>query len=69
MQKDYDKSVLYQPVKANVVVDSLSRMTMGSVTHIDQAKKDLVNDVHMLASLGVRFEDSSDGGFTVHNNS
>ncbi|WMV41089.1 hypothetical protein MTR67_034474 [Solanum verrucosum] len=32
--KDYDMSVLYHPGKANVVVDALSRLSMGSVAHI-----------------------------------
>ena len=69
MLKDYDMSVLYYPCKANVVADVLSRTTMGSVSHIDEAKKDLVRVVHRLARLGVRLEDSSDGGFMVHDNS
>ena len=30
-KKDYDISVLYQPGKDNIVADSLSHMTMGSV--------------------------------------
>ena len=63
MLKYYDISVLYHPGKANVVADALSRMTMGSVSHIDEAKKDLVKDVHRLARLGVRFQDSLNGGF------
>ena len=33
--KDYNISVLYHPDKANVVVDDLSRMTMGSVSHVE----------------------------------
>ena len=61
-------SVLCHPDKANVVVDSLSRMTMGSVSHIDEAKKYLVRDVHRWARLGVRLEVSLGGGFMVHNN-
>ena len=32
---DYDMSVLYHPYKDNIVVDSLSRICMGSVTHIE----------------------------------
>ena len=50
--KDYDISVLYNPVKANVVADALCRMTMGSVSHIDEAKKDLAWDVHRFDRLG-----------------
>ena len=34
------------PRKANVAADVLSRMTMGCVSHVGEAKKDLVKDVH-----------------------
>ena len=67
--KDYDINVLCHPDKANVVVDALSRMTMGSISHIEEDKKDLVRDVQMLDRLGVRLEDSPNGGFMVHHNS
>ena len=50
--KDYDMSVLYHSDKANVVADALSRMTTGSVSHIDEAKKDLAREVHRLATFG-----------------
>ena len=62
--KDYDMTILYHPGKANVVVDALSRMIMGS-----EAKKDLVKDVHRLARSGVRLEESLNGGFMVHHTS
>ena len=41
---------------------------MGSVSYEDEAKKDLVKDAHKLAGLGVRLEDSTNGGFMVHHN-
>ena len=56
--KDYDMSVLYYPCKSNVVADSLSRMSMDSVSHLDEAKKDLAREVHRVARLGVRLESS-----------
>ena len=56
--KDYDMSVLYHPGKANVVMDALSRITMGSVSHLDEDKKDLAKEVHRLARLGVTLESS-----------
>ena len=62
-------SVLYHPGKVNVVVDALSRITMRSVSHVEKSKKDLVKYVHRLARLGVRLEDSPNGGFMVHHNS
>ena len=67
--KDYDMSVLYHPGKANVFMNALSCMTMGSVSHVEEDNKDLVKDVHRLAWLSVRLEDSPNGGFIVHHNS
>ena len=52
--KHYDMSIFYCPGKANVIADAGSRMTMGSVFHIDEAKKDLVRDSHRLGRLGLR---------------
>ncbi|WMV50720.1 hypothetical protein MTR67_044105 [Solanum verrucosum] len=39
MRGDYDMNVLYHPGKANVVVDALSRLSMGSVAHVEEEKK------------------------------
>ncbi|TMW94799.1 hypothetical protein EJD97_009787 [Solanum chilense] len=55
-------SVLYHPGKANVVADALSRISMISA-HVPDCKKELVNEVHRLAQLGVRLEDSPKEGF------
>ena len=43
--KDYDINFHYHPSKANVVDDSLSRMSMGSTTHVEDEKKELVKDI------------------------
>ena len=59
---------VYHPGKANVVADALSCMTMGSVSHLDEAKKDLAREVHRFARMGVRLEISPDGGAIVHHN-
>ncbi|XP_069144421.1 uncharacterized protein [Solanum lycopersicum] len=59
-------SVHYHPGKANVVVDALSRWSMGSTTHIDHGKKKLVKDVHKLARMGVRLMESTSGGVSVY---
>ena len=67
--KNYDMSVLYHPGKANVVADALSRVSMGSVAHIEDDKKELLRDVHRFAHLGVRLMDSTKGGIMVHNGS
>ena len=67
--EDYDMSVLYHPGKANVFADALSCMTTGSVSHIEKASKYLMRDVHRLDKLGLRLEDSPNGGFMVLHNS
>ena len=38
--KDYDMSVFYHTSKDYVVADALNQMTMGSVSHIDEIKKE-----------------------------
>ena len=52
-----------------MVVDALSRMTMGSVSHVGEAKTDLVEDVHRSGRSGIRFEDSPNSAFIVHHTS
>ena len=44
-------SVHYHPGKANVVADSLSILSMGSVSHVEEERKEIVKDVHRLAHL------------------
>ena len=46
--------ILSHPDKVNVVADALSGMTVGNVSHVDYAKKELVKAVHRLARLDVR---------------
>ena len=62
-------SVLYHSDKANVVAKTLSRSSTGSVSHVEEFKRKLVRDVHMLARLGVRIEYSLNGGVVVYHNS
>ena len=69
MFNDYYMSILYHPNKAKVFAESLCRMSMGSVFHIEEANEDLVKYVHKVAQLRVRLEDSPNGGFMVHDNS
>ena len=42
-------SVLYHHGKANVVADAASPMIMGSVSHLEKYKKDLVKDGYRLS--------------------
>ena len=69
MLKDYDMSVHYQPGKANVVANALRRMSMGSESHIDDEKKELVKEVHQLSRLGERQVDTTSRGVSVHSSS
>ena len=60
-------SVHYPPYKDNVVVDTLSRLSMGSVAHVEEKRNELVKDVHMLARLRVLLMSISDNGVTIQN--
>ena len=51
------------------MADALSRLSMNSVSHVEDEKKELVRDVPRLARLGVRLVDSSDGSVTIQNGS
>ena len=62
-------NVHYHPGKANAVVDALRRMSMGSTTHVEDEKKELVKDIHRVAGLGVRLVDSTSGVVSVHSSS
>ena len=62
-------NVFYHPGKANVMVDALSRVSMGSVEHVDKENKELAKDVPHLAHLGVLLTDTSGSGVIVHNGS
>ena len=50
-------------------MDALSGFSMGTVSHLDESKKDQVNDVYRLARLGVRLKDSLNDGIMVRHNS
>ena len=65
--KDYYMSVHYHHDKENVVADSLSRLSIGSVTHVEKEIKQLVRDMHRLARLGVYLMSISDSGVIVQN--
>ncbi|WMV37510.1 hypothetical protein MTR67_030895 [Solanum verrucosum] len=65
--RSFDMSVLYHPGKGNVVADALSRLSMGSVAHVEEEKKELAKDVHRLARLGVGLTHMLDGGVIVQN--
>ncbi|WMV54851.1 hypothetical protein MTR67_048236 [Solanum verrucosum] len=62
-------SVLHHPGKMSVVADALCRLSMESIDHVEDGKKELVRDVHGLDQLGVRLADFSEGGVIVHNGS
>ena len=65
--KDYDMSVHYHPGKANIVAYALSRLSMGSVDHVEEERIDLVKYVHRLACLGFHLMSISDNDVTVQN--
>ncbi|XP_070034701.1 uncharacterized protein [Nicotiana tomentosiformis] len=64
---DYDIDILFYPGKANVVTDTLSQKSMGSLARLEAYKRLLAEEVQQLASFGVRLADSSDGGVIAQN--
>ena len=60
-------SVHYHPGKANVVADALSRLSIGSVAHVEKKRKEVVKDIHMLDRLGFCLMSISDNIITVLN--
>ena len=52
-----------------MVADILIQVSMGSVAHMVDQKKELVKDVQWLSWLGVRLEEYSKGVFMVFHNS
>ncbi|WMV58759.1 hypothetical protein MTR67_052144 [Solanum verrucosum] len=55
--------------KENMVVDALSWLSMGSVSHVEEDKKEFVHDVQRLARSGDRLFDSTKVCVMVHNGS
>ena len=57
-------SVHYHPGKANVVADTLGRLSISSVAHVEEKRKYLVKEVQRLARLAVRLMIISDNCIT-----
>ncbi|WMV49638.1 hypothetical protein MTR67_043023 [Solanum verrucosum] len=62
-------NMLYHPGKANVMVDALRKIFMGTVAHVDEEKNELEKDVHQLARLGIYLTNTSDGCVIIQNGS
>ena len=58
-------SVHYHDGKENIVPDARSRLSMGSVSNVEEERKELVNDVHRVDHLGVPLLSISDNGVKV----
>ena len=57
----------YNLGKANVLFDAIIRLSMGSVAHVEEKRKELLKDFHTLALLGVCLMIIADNGVTVQN--
>ena len=60
-------SVNYYSGKNNIVKNALSILSMGSVAHVREERKELAKEVHRIARLGVHLMSISYGGVTVQN--
>ncbi|XP_070041535.1 uncharacterized protein [Nicotiana tomentosiformis] len=59
--KDYDCNILYHPGKVNVVVDTLSRRSMGILTRLCVVERTIVKEAQQISSQGVRLYEKYDG--------
>ncbi|WMV18904.1 hypothetical protein MTR67_012289 [Solanum verrucosum] len=66
--KDYDINVFYHTNNTNLVADALRRLSIGSIARIKD-DKEFVQDLYMLAGLGVLLVDSLKGCVMVNNGS
>ena len=57
----------YHACNANIEAYALTGLSMGSVAHVEEERKELVKDVHRLAHLGFRLMTISDSGVVVQN--
>ena len=57
----------YHPCKENVVEDTLTRLSMGNLAHVEEERKDLAKDVHRLDGFGVCLMSILDNGVKVQN--
>lgn len=62
---EYNISFHYQLDKANIVVDAIRRLYIGSLAHVNKGKQELVKDIHYSGNLGVQLFDYKDGGVIV----
>ena len=50
-----------------MVVDALIRLSIGSITHVEEEKRELSKDIHRISIMGVKLMDSIEGGIVVTN--
>ena len=50
-----------------MVADALSKLFMGSTPHVEEEKRELAKEMHILTHLGVRLMDSTKEGIVVTN--
>ena len=67
--KDYDMNVHYPPCKANIVVDALSKMSMGSTTHVSMRRSSWPKRYTYLPNWICDWLTLLVGGVLVHPNS
>lgn len=46
-------NVFYYPRNTNVIVHAYNRLSMENVVHVEEERKHLAKDIHMLGHLGV----------------
>ena len=55
--KDYNCTILYHPNKVNMVVNALNHKSIGSLDHIVEVKRPLIEKIHGLEANGAKIGD------------
>ena len=56
LSKDYECSILYHPSKANVVANTLSRKSAGSLAHISTERRLIIKELHESIDQGLQLK-------------
>ncbi len=64
--KDYDCTIQCHPREVNVVADALSRKSCGSLAHISNERRPLIQELHGLMDQGLILNISDEGALLTH---
>ncbi len=64
--RDYDSTIQYHPGKVNVVTDTSSRKSSGSLVHISAERRPLIREIHELMDQALILDISDEGALLAY---